>query len=117
MEYIHMKSLGGFRKPAKDSTLNAAWRNDGLRGYADYMQLPAFDEGLEALTKLIEERRTAYACTEAVFWRCHRQLVSDALHIRGYRVVHILGFDKVQAHTLTSFAKTQGLSVTYPLLL
>src|SRR4029453_13341707 len=91
VEYVHMKSLGGLRKPSKNSTLNAAWRNDGFRGYADYMQLPAFGQALEALIQLMKERRTVYVCTEAVFWRCHRQLVSDALYIRGYRIGHILG--------------------------
>src|SRR5215471_2779762 len=63
VEYIHMKSLGGLRKPMKDS-LNSAWRNDGFRGYADYMQLPAFEESLESLIRLMKEKRTVYVCTE-----------------------------------------------------
>jgi uncharacterized protein (DUF488 family) len=117
IEYIHMKSLGGLRKPTKDSTVNAAWRNDGFRGYADYMQSPAFAESLEALIRLMKQKRTVYVCTEAVFWRCHRQLVSDALQIRGYRIGHILGPGKVQAHTLTPFARVEDLRITYPALL
>jgi uncharacterized protein (DUF488 family) len=117
IEYIHMKSLGGLRKPLKDSALNSAWRNDGFRGYADYMQSPAFEEALDALTGLLKETQTVYSCTEAVFWRCHRQLVSDALFIRGYRVGHILGPGKAQVHTLTPFARVDGLRITYPALL
>ena len=117
IEYIHMKSLGGLRKPLRDSTVNAAWRNDGFRGYADYMQSPAFEESLEALIQLLKENRTVYVCTEAVFWRCHRQLVSDALQIRGYRIGHIMGPGKVQAHTLTPFARVEDLRITYPALL
>jgi uncharacterized protein (DUF488 family) len=117
IEYIHMKSLGGLRKPMKDSTMNAAWRNDGFRGYADYMRSPAFEESLEALIQLMKEKRTVYVCTEAVFWRCHRQLVSDALLIRGYRIGHILGPGKVQAHELTPFARVDGLRITYPALI
>ena len=117
IEYIHMKSLGGLRKPTRDSTVNAAWRNDGFRGYADYMQSPAFEESLEALIRLMKEKRTVYVCTEAVFWRFHRQLVSDALQIRGYRIGHIMGPGKVQAHTLTSFARVEDLRITYPALL
>jgi uncharacterized protein (DUF488 family) len=116
VEYIHMKSLGGLRKPLKDSTQNAAWRNDGFRGYADYMQSPAFEEALEALIELVRERRTVYVCTEGVFWRCHRQLVSDALLIRGFRIGHILGPGKGQAHTLTPFARVEDLRITYPAL-
>jgi uncharacterized protein (DUF488 family) len=116
IEYIHMKSLGGLRKPIKDSPQNAAWRNEGFRGYADYMQSPGFEEALEALIGLMMERRTVYVCTEAVFWRCHRQLVSDALRIRGFLIGHILGPGKVQAHTLTPFARVENLRITYPAL-
>ena len=117
VEYLHLKSLGGLRKPIKDSTLNAAWKNDGFRAYADYMQSPKFETALETLVRLLTEKRTVYSCTEAVFWRCHRQLISDALHIRSFRVGHIMGADKVQEHELTSFAKVDGLRITYPSLL
>jgi len=117
VEYLHLKSLGGLRKPIKDSTLNAAWKNDGFRAYADYMQSTEFETALETLVRLLTEKRTVYSCTEAVFWRCHRQLISDALHIRGFRVGHIMGSDKVQEHELTSFAKVDGLRITYPSLL
>lgn len=117
VEYLHLKSLGGLRKPIKDSTLNAGWRNDGFRAYADYMQSPEFERALETLVGLLTEKRTVYACTEAVFWRCHRQLVSDALHIRGFRVGHIMGPAKVQAHQLTPFARVDNLRVTYPALI
>ena len=117
IQYVHLKALGGLRKPAKDSTLNAAWRNDGFRGYADYMQSPGFAEAFEQLLRLMTKQRTVYACTEAVFWRCHRQLVSDAMLIRGYRAGHILSHDKVEPHKLTTFAKVEGLKITYPVLL
>jgi len=117
VEYFHLKSLGGLRKPVKDSTLNAAWRNDGFRAYADYMQSQEFEKALETLVRLLTEKRTVYSCTEAVFWRCHRQLVSDALHIRGFRVGHIMSPDRVQPHELTSFARVDGLGVTYPALI
>jgi uncharacterized protein (DUF488 family) len=91
IEYIHLKSLGGLRKPVKDSTANAAWRNSGFRAYADYMQSPAFEEALELLIRQIRERCSVYVCTEAVFWRCHRQLVSDALWIRVFVSVTFWG--------------------------
>src|SRR5690349_1070561 len=76
IEYIHLKSLGGLRKPRPQLDLNAAWRNEGFRGYADYMQTAQFQESLEELIRLLGEKRTVYVCTEAVYWRCHRQLVS-----------------------------------------
>jgi len=117
IEYVHLKSLGGLRKPRKDSALNAAWRNDTFRGYADYMQTPEFEAALGDLICLLKEKTTVYCCTEAVFWRCHRQLVSDALLARGYRVGHIFSATKVEEHTFTKFVKAEGTTLTYPSLL
>ena len=117
IEYIHLKSLGGLRKPRKDSAVNAAWRNDTFRGYADYMQTPEFEAALAELIRLLKEKTTVYCCTEAVFWRCHRQLVSDALLARGYWVGHLFNATKVEEHTFTKFVKAEGTTLTYPSLL
>jgi uncharacterized protein (DUF488 family) len=117
VEYIHMKSLGGLRKPLKDSTSNAAWKNSGFRGFADYMQSADFETALQELIRLLAEKTTVYCCTEAVFWRCHRQLVSDSLSVRGYRIGHIFTASKVEEHKLTKFVKAEGIRVTYPSLL
>jgi uncharacterized protein (DUF488 family) len=114
IEYLHMKRLGGLRKPLKDSTLNAGWQNSGFRGYADYMQTPEFQRTLGELTRLFKEKTTVYCCTEGVFWRCHRQLVSDALLVRGYRIGHIFTSSKVEEHKLTNFAKLEDDHLTYP---
>src|SRR5215467_4138976 len=117
VEYIHLKSLGGLRKPFKTSTLNSAWQNSGFRGYADYMQSPEFEAALKELIGLIKQKMTVYCCTEAVFWRCHRMLVSDALFVRGFHVGHIFTTSKVEAHQLTKFVKAEGTRVTYPSLI
>lgn len=117
VEYVHMKSLGGLRKPVKTANTNAAWNNDGFRGYADYMQTTDFEVALVELIRLLKEKTTVYCCTEAVFWRCHRQLVSDALVIRDLRVGHIFNGSKIEEHTLTKFVKVDGTRVTYPSLL
>ena len=117
IQYVHMKALGGLRKPLKDSSTNAAWKNDSFRGYADYMQSSQFESALENLVRLLMETTTVYACTEALFWRCHRQLVSDALTVRGYSVGHIFGITKVEQHKLTEFLSAEGTRVTYPSLL
>jgi len=111
--YAHRKSLGGLRRPLKDSP-NGGWRNDGFRGYADYMQTPEF---AAALVALIDEARAvplAVMCAEAVPWRCHRSLVADALSVRGVPVVHIMGAGKTQPHKLTSFARVEEGRLTYP---
>ena len=111
--YAHFVDLGGYRKPRLDST-NKGWRNASFRGYADYMETAAFAAALDRLIARAKERRTAILCAEAVPWRCHRSLLSDALLVRGVRVVHILGPGSTQDHALTPFAKVRSGRVTYP---
>ncbi len=111
--YEHFEDLGGFRKALPDS-VNEAWRNAGFRGYADYMGTPEFSTGLNRLIAVASERRTAVMCAEAVPWKCHRSLLSDALVARGIRVIHILSSGKTQDHRLTPFARVHGPRITYP---
>jgi uncharacterized protein (DUF488 family) len=113
MTYTHLGALGGLRKPRRDSA-NTAWRHPGFRGYADYMQTPAFADGLDALVALAAEARVAIMCAEAVPWRCHRQLVADALVARGIEVREIESPAKARAHALTAWARVDGTHVTYP---
>lgn len=113
IEYIHMKALGGLRKPAPDS-MNARWKNASFRGYADYMQTEEFSAALERLSALARERRTAIMCAEAVPWRCHRSLVADALVAREIPVEHIMTEKRRDPHRLTAFAKRTGIHITYP---
>jgi len=114
IDYFHLKDLGGFRKPLKTSSANAGWKNSGFRGYADYMQTDRFREALQRLIELLTEEKTVYCCTEAVFWRCHRQLVSDALVVRGYTVGNIFNPTKVDSHKLTEGVSVVGETITYP---
>lgn len=114
IDYRHMGSLGGLRRPAKDSSVNAAWRNASFRGYADHMQSAEFAEAVDALAALATERRPAIMCAEAVPWRCHRSLVGDALLVRGIEVVDIISETSEKKHALTRFAKVDGTRVTYP---
>lgn len=113
IEYRHMPGLGGLRHPRKDST-NTGWRNDSFRGYADYMQTAEFEANLEALLQLAEERRVAIMCAEAVPWRCHRSLISDAVTARGGEVRHIMSAERADPHRMTSFARVDAGRVTYP---
>jgi len=111
--YKHVKALGGLRHPRKDS-LNLGWRNESFRGYADYMQTPEFESALTELVEAAAREKVVILCAEAVPWRCHRSLIADALTARGYPVEHILSGTKSEPHTMTSFAKVDGTSVTYP---
>ncbi len=111
--YEHFEDLGGYRTAHADS-INTAWRNEGFRGYADHMASPEFEAALDRLLARAANRRTATMCAEAVPWKCHRSLLSDALTARGVRVVHILAPGKTQDHRLTTFARVHGRRVTYP---
>jgi uncharacterized protein (DUF488 family) len=111
--YFHMKELGGLRHAKKES-INTAWRNAGFRGYADYMQTGEFAAALERALELAQAAPTALMCAEALPWRCHRSLVSDALITRGVRVLEIIDSLKPKEHTLTTFAQVRGTQITYP---
>lgn len=111
--YLPMPALGGLRHTRRDSP-NMAWRNASFRGYADYMQTPAFDEALEDLIAAGRGARTAIMCAEAVPWRCHRSLVADALLARGVAVAEIMPTGEARPHRLTPFAVVDGRHVTYP---
>lgn len=114
MAYRHAPELGGRRAPAADSP-NGYWRNRGFRGYADYMAATSFREGLDRLLAEIEEGPTVVMCAEAVPWRCHRYLLSDAVVANGVPVEHILNPGGSQPHVLNEAAlvSTDGV-VTYP---
>lgn len=112
IDYVHLEKLGGRRKVNPDSE-NTVWRNESFRGYADYMETEAFKEGLETLKKLAAEKRTAIMCSEAVWWRCHRSMVSDALKAEGWDVQHIMGVDKEQEHPYTQPARVVDGELTY----
>ena len=112
LAYGWLEALGGRRRGRADST-HVAWRNDAFRAYADHMETDEFREGLARLLTLAETRATAILCAEAVPWRCHRQLVADALVARGFEVRHVLGPGPADAHRLTPFARLEGERVVY----
>jgi uncharacterized protein (DUF488 family) len=112
VEYLHRPALGG-RRRLRPNAPPSAWRNESFRGYADYMRTPEFRRAIDELIARGEDRRTVIMCSEAVPWRCHRSLISDALHARGVAVEHILD-GGVSSHALTSFAVVVDGEVTYP---
>ena len=111
--YRRLAGLGGLRHTTADS-VNGAWRNTSFRGYADYMQTPAFDEALGELLDLAATTTVAVMCAEAVPWRCHRSLIGDALVARGVPVWDIMTATSTKPHALTRFAHVDGTRVTYP---
>jgi uncharacterized protein (DUF488 family) len=117
IEYRHLAALGGLRKPRSDSP-NGAWRNEAFRGYADHMMTPEFAEAVDELLEFGGRCRVAVMCAEAVWWQCHRMLLSDALVARQIDVHHIMslrGTHSVQRHRLTPFAQIRSDGhVSYP---
>jgi hypothetical protein len=104
IRYEHVVELGGRRRPRPDSH-NNLWRNAAFRGYADYMETQPFRDGIDRLLHIAREGRTAIMCSEAVWWRCHRSMISDYLKAIGVRVFHILSLQKIEEHPYTSAAR------------
>ena len=114
VKYVHMPDIGGLRR-AKPDSINTAWKNKSFRGYADFMQTKEFTEQLLNLMLLARENTVAIMCAEAVPWRCHRSLISDALVVRQVNVKHILTKGNVIKHRLSEWAQVEGTKITYPL--
>jgi uncharacterized protein (DUF488 family) len=113
IEYLHLRELGGRRRPLPDSP-NGGWTNDQFRGYADHMTSHEFKQALGRLEELGRSRAAAIMCAEALWFRCHRRLVADALVVRGWRVLHIGSDGRLAEHELTPFAVISHGELTYP---
>ena len=99
IQYVHEPDLGG-RRSARPGSPHTAWRVEAFRGYADYMETPEFQAALDRLIRRSQGETVAILCAEAVPWRCHRRLISDALVARGIPVLHILGPHRADPHEL-----------------
>lgn len=112
--YAHLPGLGGRRLPVPGSA-NGGWRERAFQGYADHMSTPEFKRALAELESAARDRATAIMCAEAVWWRCHRRLIADALVVRGWRVEHLGIGDGRQLHQLPDFALVApDGNLTYP---
>ncbi|WP_330237669.1 DUF488 domain-containing protein [Streptomyces sp. NBC_00525] len=113
--YRWLRKLGGRRHTPKGvPTVNGAWRVKAFRDYADYMATDEFREGLDELLALAEDERPAIMCSEAVPWRCHRRLITDALIVAGAEVVDILSCTSTRPAALNENARLHDGRLTYP---
>ena len=110
--YVPLTELGGRRSTRPDSP-HTAWRNASFRGYADYMDTPAYARARERLMALAQEARTAVMCAEAPWWRCHRSLICDDFKARGWRVTHLLAPGRSQEHPWTPAARIVDGRLSY----
>ncbi|WP_425520821.1 DUF488 family protein [Xanthomonas oryzae] len=113
VRYLWLPALGGRRK-AQLGSPNGAWRNAAFQGYADHLTSADVGAGLEQATAMARERRTALMCAEALWWQCHRRLISDLLLHRRWQVLHILGETAVQSHQLNAEARPVGRDLFHP---
>ena len=113
IDYSYMPGLGDLRHARADSP-NTGWHNASFRGYPDYMQSADFAENVDRVVALASAQRCALMCAEAVPWRCHRSMIADALLVRGVSVGDVIGPRGRKQHALTSFARIDGLQLTYP---
>lgn len=117
MNYRWIRNLGGRRHtPAGTPTPNDGWRVKAFRDYADYMTRAEFRSGLDELLALTlhDGLVPAIMCSEAVPWRCHRRLITDALIVAGVDVYNIMSGSVTEAAKLTDFAQVDGTHITYP---
>jgi len=114
IKYLHLPEIGGLRHP-KANSINLGLENLSFRGYADYLQTKDFADALLKIVALARENRVALMCAEALPWKCHRSLISDALVARHIRVLHIISKTDTITHQLSEAAHVEGGKVTYPL--
>jgi len=112
IEYRWFPGLGGRRKPRAGSP-HHAWRVEGFRAYADYMETPEFEQALAEFLVWVDERRTGFFCAERLWWQCHRRVLADRLVTRGIQVRHILAPGKDEPQVLTEFARLEGDRLVY----
>jgi uncharacterized protein (DUF488 family) len=105
VEYRWMKALGGRRHGVAPGSPHRAWTHPAFRSYADYADTDEFAAALEELCAAARECRLAYMCSEGLWWRCHRRIISDHLAARGWSVEHIMPDGKLRTHELASFAR------------
>ncbi|MCA8092360.1 DUF488 domain-containing protein [Burkholderia anthina] len=115
--YEHIAELGGLRGKSRGvpDEVNDFWTNRSFHRYADYALSPEFRTGLDQLIAQGHAQRCAIMCSEAVWWRCHRRIVSDYLIARGETVLHIMGKNRIEPARLTAGAmiRADG-TIVYP---
>jgi len=115
--YEHIAALGGLRgkKPDVPRDTNGFWENDSFHNYADYAMSDTFRAGFDRLRELGATQRCAIMCAEAVWWRCHRRIISDYLLAAGETVLHIMAPGKIEPARLTEAAQLAAAGrIVYP---
>jgi uncharacterized protein (DUF488 family) len=114
--YEHIAALGGLRGHQRDiaESINSFWQNKSFHNYADYAMSEGFRSGLNRLRELSHANTCAIMCAEAVWWRCHRRIITDYLIAAGETVFHILGQGHIEPAHMTAAARVGPDGLTYP---
>jgi uncharacterized protein (DUF488 family) len=117
--YEHIAELGGLRGHKREvpAEVNAFWQNASFHNYAAYALSESFRQGLAHLREIGHANRCAIMCAEAVWWRCHRRIISDYLLSEGELVFHILGPGHIEPAHMNEGARVEGERVIYPALI
>ena len=113
VEYLWIKRLGGRRRSTRADSPHTGWTVAAFRSYADYTESAEFAEGIEELTRTATSACTSIMCSEGLWWRCHRRIVSDQMTVRGWEVRHIMPDGKLAAHRLPDFASVVSGRIIY----
>ena len=116
IEYWHLTAIAGRRRAKEVATAAESnfWTNASFRRYAAYAHTQEFRAGLQALEERATRQACAVMCAEAVWWRCHRRIISDYLLADGIRVLHIMGAGKIDIASLTRGACVIDGQPVYP---
>ena len=117
IDYQHCAGLGGRRKKQAgvDDSLNAMWRVQAFHNYADYALSDAFGVAFDELVALGQKHRVAIMCSEAVWWRCHRRIITDYLLLNSHAVQHLMAPNRLDTAIVTAGAqKLENGKVIYP---
>ena len=105
------RQLGGHR-PARPHSAHRALE-EGLRGYADYMETDFFQQSAAQLINLAAKSPTAMLCAEISPQRCHRRLIADYLVLRGAEVIHLIAVGDACVHHLSPEARRESAQLIY----
>jgi uncharacterized protein (DUF488 family) len=113
IEYRWEPRLGGRRRGRPDSR-NTALTHAAFRAYADHMETAEFATARAELLAGAAERRTAVMCSESVWWRCHRRLLSDAVVLLDHSdVLHLFHDGRLEGHHPMDVARVDDGHLVY----
>lgn len=103
IRYQHIAALGGTRPP-KEVMERARSCSERSRGFAQYMNTPIFQEGIQQVLEMAKEEQLVLMCAETDPSHCHRFWVADALVERGIEVRHIINEAETRDHPANLFS-------------